>query len=141
MDTITTTLLTENGDTSVSAQVDGDDLWLAASELTRATGWKLTRDGFCHGPLCIPIPPGSEAEFTRADGSVNLAAFARLRGQALVHDDGATVWALDASTAARVSTRTSLEAPDFTLPDLSGRLHSLHEQRGKKVLLASWASW
>lgn len=141
MDTTTITLLTEDADTSLSAQVSGDDLWLAALELTRATGWKLTPDGFCHGSLCIPIPPGREAKFTRADGSVNFAAFARLRGQALVHDDDATVWALDASTAARAATRTSLEAPDFTLPDLSGRMHSLHEHRGKKVLLASWASW
>ena len=141
MGTTTITLLTDDVDTSLSAQVSGDDLWLTAPDLTRATGWKLTRDGFCHGSLCIPIPPGRDAEFTRADGSVNFAAFARLRGQALVHDDDATVFALDASTAVRSATRTSLEAPDFTLPDLSGRLHSLHEHRGMKVLLASWASW
>jgi hypothetical protein len=141
MDTITITLLTETAETSLSAQVNGDALWLAAPDLTRATGWKLTRDGFCQASLCIPIPPGREAEFTRADGSVNLAAFARLRGQALVHDDDGSVWALDASTVARTGTRSSLEAPDFTLPDLSDRLHSLHQHRGKKVLLASWASW
>jgi len=141
MDPTTITLLTEGADASLAAQVSGDDLWLTAPELMRATGWKLTRDGFCHGSLCIPIPPGREAEFTRADGSVNLAAFARLRGQALAHDDTRTVWALDASTAARSATRASLEAPDFTLPDLNGRLHSLHEHRGKRVLLASWASW
>lgn len=141
MANITITLLTEDADTSLSAQVSGDDLWLAAPELTRATGWKLTREGFCQGSLCIPIPPGRDAEFTRADGGVNLAAFARLRGQALVHDDEATVFALDASSAARSATRSSVEAPDFTLPDLNGRLHSLHEHRRKKVLLASWASW
>ncbi len=141
MDPTTITLLTEDADLSLPAQVSSDDLWLTASDLTRATGFKLTRDGFCHGALCIPIPPGRDADFARADGSVNLAALARLRGQALVHDDDASVWALDASTAARSTTRASLEAPDFTLPDLSGRLHSLHEHRGKKVLLASWASW
>ncbi len=137
----TITLLTEDADTSLSGEAAGDDLWLAAPELARATGWTLTRDGFCRGSLCIPIPPGREAEFTRTDGGVNLAALARLRGQALVHDDTATVWALDASTAARSATRASLEAPDFTLPDLAGHLHSLHEHRGKKILLASWASW
>jgi hypothetical protein len=137
----TITLLTEDALVSLSAQVSGDDLWVSAPELTRILGWTLTRDGFCRGSLCIPIPPGREAEFARSDGSVNLAALARQRGQALVHDDSATVWALDASTAARSAARTSLEAPDFTLPDLSGRMHSLHEHRGKKVLLASWASW
>ena len=141
MDTKTITLLNEDAEVPLAAQVSGTDMWLAAADLTRATGWKLTRDGFCHGSLCIPIPPGREAEFARADDSVNLAAFARLRGQALVHDTEATVWALDASTASRSATRASLEAPDFTLPDLAGKLHSLHEHRGKKVLLASWASW
>ncbi len=141
MDTTTITLLTEDAEVSLAAHVNGDDLWMAAPDLTRATGWKLTRDGFCHGSLCMPIPPAREAQFTQPDGSVNLAALAGLRGQALVHDDDATAWALDVSTAARGATRTSVEAPDFTLPDLSGRLHSLHEHRGKKVLLASWASW
>jgi peroxiredoxin len=34
-----------------------------------------------------------------------------------------------------------MEAPDFTLPDLRGRLHSLRDQRGKKTLLIAWASW
>ena len=137
----TITLLTEDAGASLSAQVAGDDLWLAAPELERATGWRLTRDGFCRGALCIPIPPGHEGEFARADGSGNLAALARQRGQALVHDDAGTVWVLGSATAARSATRTSQQAPDFTLPDLSGRSHSLHEHRGKKVLLASWASW
>lgn len=135
------TLLTEDAVASVAADGAREELWLAAPELARATGWTLTDAGFCRGTLCIPIPPGREAEFRRADGRVNLAALARQRGQALVHDDTGAVWALDASTAARSATRASLEAPDFTLPDLSGHLHSLHEHRGKKILLASWASW
>ena len=42
---------------------------------------------------------------------------------------------------ARASGLSSLEAPDFTLPDLDGRLHSLSDYRGKKVFLVSWASW
>ena len=141
MEPRTITLLTDDEEVALAAEVSGDDMWLAAAELASGTGWRLTRDGFCHGSVCIPMPPGREAEFARADGSVNLGAFARLRGQALVHDAEATVWALDTSTAVRTATRASLEAPDFTLPDLAGRLHSLHEHRGKKVLLASWASW
>ena len=36
---------------------------------------------------------------------------------------------------------SSLEAPDFTLPDLQGKLHALSAQRGKKVLLVAYASW
>ena len=36
---------------------------------------------------------------------------------------------------------SSLTAPDFTLPDMAGKMHSLAEFRGKKVLLVTWASW
>jgi len=32
-------------------------------------------------------------------------------------------------------------APDFALPDPSGRVHRLSDHRGKKVLLVTWASW
>ena len=48
---------------------------------------------------------------------------------------------LGAAAADRAAALRSLEAPDFTLPDRTGRLHSLSEHRGKKVLLVSWASW
>ena len=36
---------------------------------------------------------------------------------------------------------TSLVAPDFTLPDLQGRLHSLADHRGNKVFLVAYGSW
>lgn len=33
------------------------------------------------------------------------------------------------------------EAPDFNLPDLSGKYHSLQDYRGKVVYIDLWASW
>ena len=48
---------------------------------------------------------------------------------------------LGASAAERGAQLATLQAPDFTLPDLSGRLHSLSDYRGKKVLLVAYASW
>jgi hypothetical protein len=48
---------------------------------------------------------------------------------------------LGISAAQRAKALASLEAPDFTLPDLAGRPHSLSAQRGKKVLLVAYASW
>ena len=39
------------------------------------------------------------------------------------------------------SLRQGSPAPDFSLPDLSGRRHSLSGQRGKKALLIAYASW
>ena len=32
-------------------------------------------------------------------------------------------------------------APQFTLPDLDGKSHSLAELRGKVVMLYFWATW
>lgn len=32
-------------------------------------------------------------------------------------------------------------APDFTLPTLDGEEVSLHDYRGKKVIVFMWASW
>jgi len=54
-------------------------------------------------------------------------------------DEGAAY--LGVTARARAEALASLEAPDFTLPDLDGRLHSLCEHRGKKVLLVAYASW
>ncbi len=35
----------------------------------------------------------------------------------------------------------SVFPPDFELPDLAGRMHTLVEHRGKKVLFIAYASW
>jgi hypothetical protein len=59
----------------------------------------------------------------------------------VVHDEERSAWLLGAPGEALAHTRASLAAPDFALPDLQGRVHSLAEQRGKKVLVVSWASW
>jgi len=45
------------------------------------------------------------------------------------------------AASVRARALASLEAPDFTLPDLDGRLHTLSNHRGKKVLLVAYASW
>ena len=59
----------------------------------------------------------------------------------LAADAEAGVAVLGASAGDRASQLASMEAPDFTLPDLEGHLHSLRDQRGKKTLLIAWASW
>jgi hypothetical protein len=49
--------------------------------------------------------------------------------------------AFGASVNARRDDLLSTQAPDFTLPDLDGKLHSLSDYRGKKVFLFSWGSY
>jgi hypothetical protein len=75
------------------------------------------------------------------DHTVNLAALARLLEQPVLRDDAHAIWCVSDAAPARRAATHSLQAPDFTLPDLEGRLHSLADYRGKKVFLVSWASW
>ena len=70
-----------------------------------------------------------------------MAALWRHLGRPVAHSERGHVWALGGSARDRAATLHSLEAPDFTLPDASGRPHSLSDYRGKKVFLVTWASW
>jgi hypothetical protein len=110
--------------------------------LAQITGWELKAQGVCRGETCIPVPPGREEELLGdGDQRFNLSAFARLRGQPAVRDDSGTAWVFGAPVPERQVAAESLQAPEFELPDLDGRVHSLSEYRGKKVLILSWASW
>jgi hypothetical protein len=124
-----------------SAFAEGDNLWLSLEDVHRSTGWELKPEGLCQGDRCVPIPPRRRDEFIRPDNSLNLNAFARHLGQPVVHDDVHAVWFFGESAEARRNELFSLQAPDFSLPDLDGKLHSLSDYRGRKILLLSWASW
>ena len=62
-------------------------------------------------------------------------------GQPIVIDSEERVVALGTAASDRAASMASLEAPDFELPDLAGRMHTLSEHRGKKALLIAYASW
>jgi len=134
------TLLNETGARDVAADISGDDLWLSSELADAATGWELKPEGLCKGPICVAIPAAREAEFV-ADGKVNLTTFWRHMGRPILHDAARETWVLGESAADRSAQLQSLEAPDFTLPDIDGKMHSLSDYRGKKVYLCSWASW
>ena len=123
------------------AEARGNDLWVSLGSMRELTGWDLKPQGLCRGERCVPIPPGRRAEFLRDESSVNLAALARQLGQPVVHDDSHSIWFFGESAEDRRAALSSLQAPDFTLPDLDGKLHSLSDYRRRKVLLLSWASW
>ena len=48
---------------------------------------------------------------------------------------------LGTSAGDRGEALATLQAPDFTLADVEGKLHSLSDYRGKKILLVAYASW
>jgi hypothetical protein len=66
---------------------------------------------------------------------------AEAEGRPVAFDPDERAAYLGVTARARAEALASLEAPDFTFPDLDGRLHSLSEHRGKKVLLVAYASW
>ncbi len=136
-----TTVLTDEGEFTVSeAEASGDALWLSAGDAESATGWVSKAEGLCRGSVCVPLPPGRERQLVR-ESRLNVAALWRHLGRPVVHSARGHVWVLGPSAQDRAAALRSLEAPDFTLPDPSGRLHSLSDYRGKKVLLVTWASW
>ena len=76
---------------------------------------------------------------TVAASTVDALAAAGDRSLAVDREEGVAY--LGASAVTRAAQLASLEAPEFSLPDLDGRRHSLSEHRGKKVLLVAYASW
>lgn len=119
------------------ARAEGESLWLSKGELAAATGWVLKPEGLCKGEACVPLP--ADGSWLDADGLVDLAAFARREGRPVVRAEEHSVWAFGAPAAAR--SIESIEAPDFTLPDVDGKMHSLSDYRGKKVFLHTWGSY
>lgn len=135
------TVLTEAGATDVTrATVAGDSLWLAKADVNRTTGWMMKPEGLCQGDLCVPVPKTRAKDYVR-DDTVNIAAFWQLMGRPVLHDSAGETWMLGAAAADRANVLKSLEAPDFTLPDLAGKRHSLSDYRGKRVFLTTWSSW
>lgn len=116
--------------------VPGDGLRLGPAALLAATGWEVKPEGVCRGDVCVPLT-GAAASLARED-ALDLAGFAELLGQPVVHDAAAGAWGIGHPAGASAATGV---APDLELPDLDGRRHTLAEHRGRKVLLLAWASW
>jgi len=70
-----------------------------------------------------------------------LAELGTRLGRPLAVDVAERAAYLGVSARERADRLRTLEAPDFTLPDLDGRLHTLAEHRGRKVFLVAYASW
>ena len=132
------TILDEGRAVEVPARVEAGRPRLSAASLERALGWELKTQGLCRGDVCIPV--AGRAGLV-SDGLVDLAAFAKLLDRPLAMDLDEHAAALGASARERARVLSDGVAPDFTLPDLTGREWTLSGLRGKKVLLIAYASW
>ena len=75
------------------------------------------------------------------DAGVDFREFTRLIDRPLAVDAEERAAYLGTSAGDRGEALATLQAPDFTLPDVEGKLHSLSDYRGKKILLVAYASW
>lgn len=119
------------------------DLWVTLADLARATGYEVKPQGVCRKELCVPLPK-NKSDYISKHGSntwFNLSGFARLTHQAAAHDAPRAAWYFGPRADIQNGYLSSLSAPNFTLPDMNGKMHSLSDFRGKKVLLVTWASW
>ncbi len=132
----TWTLVTTESAMPIEVSPSGDQLLITQTALETATGWSTKPEGFCFGDRCVPAGVAVEA-----DGRVNLAAFAERLHRPLVIETSERMVALGEAAVDRADLLQTLVAPDFELPDLSGQTHRLSDYRGKKILLASYASW
>ena len=123
---------------AMGAQIADGRVQLDSADVEAALGWKLTREGLCRGSVCIPVRDRASLVH---DGGLDLEAFAALLDRPLALDAEERAAALGERAEDRAAALATLEAPDFTLPDLSGRLHTLSDHRGRKALLIAYASW
>jgi hypothetical protein len=128
-----TTVLTPTDQHDVAVR---DGLWMGAADAAKVTGWNLKPEGMCRDERCVPMPAAAVS-----GDEVDVAAFWTKLGGPVVGSDLHDVWALGAPAEERNAALEGLEAPDFTLPDVDGVPRTLSRLKGKKVFLATWASW
>lgn len=131
-------LLNDGVPHETSATIDGDHVRLAPEALRNGLGLELKPQGLCWGEACFPVRDRAQLI---VDDEIDLQASAETVGRPIAIDAAERIAFVGVGAAERGASLASLDAPDFSLPDLDGRLHALSEHRGKKVLLVAYASW
>lgn len=112
---------------------------IAAADLLRLTGWDLRAEGLCNGEACVPLRDRAAVE-PRA-GVLDLEVVVPLLDRPIVVDAESGIVAVGTSRQARRDALIARRAPTFALPDLTGRLRSLDELRGRVTVLVTFSSW
>lgn len=132
------TIIDNGRPVEVPARTADETVRLSAEALTTALGWELTPEGLCGNGICVPVPPGSSLV---SRDRIDLAELAAILDRPIALDLSERAAYLGVSARERSEALAALQAPDFALPDLDGRLHALSDHWGKKVLLVAYASW
>ena len=111
---------------------------ISLDDFARATGWQLKPQGLCIAEICVPV---RDAKTLTNQTQIDLVEFARVTKQNIVVDQERKVAALGEHADTRSEAMTSLDAPDFRLPDIHGRQVSFSDFNRRKRLLLAWSSW
>jgi hypothetical protein len=131
------TVIDESGSHSLG-QVGFGELGVSANDFASATGWTLKPEGLCKGEVCVPVRDAA----AMSDGTaIDVAEFARVTGRNMVIDASRNVVAIGEQASSRAALMATLDAPNFTLPDINGNLVSLSDFANRKKLILAWSSW
>jgi len=131
------TVIDESGSRSFG-QVGFGKLGVSADDFARATGWSLKPEGLCKGEICVPVRDTA----AMSNGvAIDLAEFVRVTGRNMVIDASRNVVAMGEQASSRAAAMATLDAPNFTLPDINGNFVSLSDFANRKKLILAWSSW
>ena len=128
----------EGETTAVEIASNFGEFAISLDDFARATGWQLKPQGLCIAEICVPV---HDAKTLTNQTQIDLVEFARVTNQNIVVDRERKVAALGEHADTRSETMTSLDAPDFRLPDIHGRQVSFSDFNRRKRLLLAWSSW
>ena len=132
-------VITRDGETTaVEIASNFGEFAISLDDFARATGWQLKPQGLCIDEICVPV---RDAKTLTNQTQIDLVEFARVTNQNIVVDQERKVAALGEHADTRSETMTSLDAPDFRLPDIHGRQVSFSDFNRRKRLLLAWSSW
>ena len=132
-------VIDQNGETaSVEVASNFGEFAISLDDFADITGWQLKPEGLCIAENCVPV---RDAKTLTNHTHIDLVEFARVTNQNIVVDQQRKVVALAEHADARSEAMTTLEAPDFTLPDIHGRQVSFSDYNKRKRLLLAWSSW
>jgi len=106
-----------------------------ASDFTTATGWEPKPEGMCQGDICVPAPGA-----LTSDGRVDIERAAQALGMPIEIDEVHGVRALGPASLGGRALTTAVAA-DPELRSFDGKSFRLSSLRGRKVVLAAWASY
>ncbi len=128
----------EGETTAVEIASNFGEFAISLDDFARATGWQLKPQGLCIDEICVPV---RDAKTLTNQTQIDLVEFARVTNQNIVVDQERKVAALGEHADTRSEAMTSLDAPDFRLPDIHGRQVSFSDFNRRKRLLLAWSSW